>query len=309
MAIIKTIITAVGSMTLVVIIYHYYIAPIKVVYVWISPDCMLAYEQSFGLFHDIPTETWKQMQHRVKTQPNHVLSRSEAIQTNKYQNEPAIWYVENIDPNFTCQNEFRLGRGDGGKWVCNPQGISRQAANRGGEKQKRNKCLVYSVGCNGNFIFETRVAKLLPSCEIHIFDIDDYTEAAKKEKHNFYFHHWGLKKDDEDSVLNKNKKETRLKGLRETLFTLGHTNRVIDIFKIDCEGCEWQIYKDMLSDDVDLRQILMEVHGVPPDIVEFFEAFQKANYVVFHKEPNVIGRGRAVEYAFLKLNQTFFTTQ
>ncbi|CAE8596625.1 unnamed protein product [Polarella glacialis] len=54
--------------------------------------------------------------------------------------------------------------GDGGKWVCDPERITKQV-NSGGS------CLVYSVGSNGQFDFEARVLRdISPSCEVHVFD-------------------------------------------------------------------------------------------------------------------------------------------
>ena len=47
----------------------------------------------------------------------------------------------------------------------------------------------------------------------------------------------------------------------ETLDKLDRRDRTIDIFKIDCEGCEWSTYKDWIG--FGFRQILVETHGVP----------------------------------------------
>mmetsp|Transcript_75631 Transcript_75631/g.210096 ORF Transcript_75631/g.210096 Transcript_75631/m.210096 type:complete len:107 (-) Transcript_75631:48-368(-) len=43
---------------------------------------------------------------------------------------------------------------------------------------------------------------------------------------------------------------------------LGHdASRTIDLLKIDCEGCELSTLRDWTH--LDIRQILIEVHGVP----------------------------------------------
>ncbi len=88
---------------------------------------------------------------------------------------------------------------------------------------------------------------------------------------------------------------------------LGHEDSTIDIFKIDCEGCEWKVFEDWFSISLDIRQILVEVHWTPANVNEFFEALQREHYVTFHKEPNIIMRGNLVEYAFLKLDSSFFS--
>jgi hypothetical protein len=50
--------------------------------------------------------------------------------------------------------------------------------------------------------------------------------------------------------------------MEETVRKLGHAGRTIDLFKIDCEGCEWYTYKDWFQAGVDIRQVLVEVHSV-----------------------------------------------
>mmetsp|Transcript_105241 Transcript_105241/g.329145 ORF Transcript_105241/g.329145 Transcript_105241/m.329145 type:complete len:103 (+) Transcript_105241:725-1033(+) len=90
---------------------------------------------------------------------------------------------------------------------------------------------------------------------------------------------------------------------------LGHAGRRIDIFKIDCEGCEWQTFKSWLDGDVDIRQILVEMHwrnGNVQTVHELFDFLFAHGYVVFHKEPNTLGcAGECIEYAFLKLDPAF----
>ena len=81
---------------------------------------------------------------------------------------------------------------------------------------------------------------------------------------------------------------------------------MIDIFKIDCEWCEWHTYQDWLSVG-NLRQILVETHNAPmPTAKDFFYALHDAGYVIFSKEANFQNGGGGVEYAFLKLHTDFF---
>ena len=89
---------------------------------------------------------------------------------------------------------------------------------------------------------------------------------------------------------------------------LGHTGKEIDIFKIDCEGCELETFKTWFSRDTPLiRQIQLEVHrgtGDKPPITQELMLFLKSKgYVIFHKEPNIqFGGGICVEFAFLRLS-------
>ena len=87
---------------------------------------------------------------------------------------------------------------------------------------------------------------------------------------------------------------------------LGHLGRRIDIFKIDCEGCEWKTFETWFKSGVYIRQILVELHGLDLQTHSFFKLLFDLGYVVFHKEPNTIsGGGFCIEYGFLKLNSSF----
>jgi hypothetical protein len=86
---------------------------------------------------------------------------------------------------------------------------------------------------------------------------------------------------------------------------LGHGGRTIDIFKIDCEWCEWFTYQQWLSQD--LRQLLVETHNAPmPHAQGFFLDLHDAGYVIFSKEANYQNGAGGVEFAFLKLSTDFF---
>jgi len=279
-----------------------------------SSEFSLAYEQSLGLFDDIPTKTWKLLQQRVREHENHKYPKDPMAAERRRGN---LWYQENYEPDFTCQNERRLGRlGDGGKWVCAPHRIIEVAMNR--KKTTGKKCLIYSVGSNGEFSFEVAMGTLFRDlCEIHIFDFTDYSKNVPDSIRDMvHFHAWGLMSTDE---LRRRKDAPALKStntskdspvfhsLQSTIETLGHTNQIIDVFKIDCEGCEWHVYKDWLKAPADIRQILLEVHNVPPIANGLFNAMQKGGYVTFHKEPNIQwSGGNCTEYSFLKLSKDFF---
>jgi Methyltransferase domain len=151
-------------------------------------------------------------------------------------------------------------------------------------------CLIYSIGSEGDFRFEEGFQDTFPdTCEIHTFDFTDFSAKVPHNK-NIHFHNWGLKasyEEDKDKYEVANfgppsphlLKTRPFKTFQETIRELGHEGRPIDIFKIDCEGCEWSTYKDWLG--ADLRQILIEVHKVPKIAQDFFSDLQKAGYVTF----------------------------
>lgn len=254
-------------------------------------DYELAMRESLGFFDDIPSHTWTLMKKRI----GHLHSIPGFSQTDYRNKYPGFYYQYHNEPDFTCQHEMRIGnQGDGGKWVCDPHRITAQKS-----------CLVYSVGSRGDFSFEEYVLKEIdPNCEIHTFDLEDF--AAKAEPYGIHFHTWGFGLD----TVEHNPKFL-IKSLQRTVEELGHAGRVIDIFKIDCDNCEWETYDSWFEADVVLRQVQVEIHKNPqPKIQNFFRAFRNHGYVMFHKEPNIAhpldSPVYAIELAFLKLGDSFF---
>jgi len=95
---------------------------------------------------------------------------------------------------------------------------------------------------------------------------------------------------------------------------LGHQNRVIDVFKIDCEGCEYETaanwFEAEAKHNIVIRQIQVELHGIPVEAtMKFFDLMYQQGYVIFHKEFNLVSiptkDNLAIEYAFLKLDTEF----
>lgn len=250
----------------------------------LSSDCSLAYEESEGFFADMRESDWNMLKQRISITPN--------CKGSCNSEKPHLWYQNNWEPSFTCLHERRIGRwGDGGKWVCDPHRIV--------VKQDKS-CLVYSVGSNNDFTFEEAVLKYISmDCEIHIFDPTIGEHPSEKPNYeNVVFHPWGLADNDQ--------------GTNKTLATitnqLGHKGREIDIFKIDCEGCEWSTFTGWFEQGVMFRQLLIELHNGtdgdnPPMASQFMTYLQKKGYVIFHKEPNTLGcQGKCIEYSFVRLN-------
>jgi Methyltransferase domain len=228
----------------------------------------LAHEQSFGYFDDVTDENWRQRQRRACAHKHY---RSEAVHHVKDDTDPSRWYMLNYFPLFSCPNQERVGgAGDGAKWVCDPLRLKKQqkttkeeTTNEVSARQapkvtaydatpqkavalpapdadssnNNNKCLVYSVGCSGNYDFEDGLVDLLGAgtCEIHVFDLSqDYTRPGDAHTNDIHFHYWGLKSSYDKSGLSA---KYTYKTLQETMQELGHTGRTVDLFKIDCEGC------------------------------------------------------------------------
>jgi hypothetical protein len=186
--------------------------------------------------------------------------------------------------------------------------------------------VVYSIGSEGKYEWEDSLIDEIGSkhCEIHVFDPGDYARPGDPEKNNIHYHAWGLKSSYDEAYNAKitrnalNGTQPALLSFQETVQMLGHEGRTIDILKIDCERCEWANYKDWIS--ADIRQILIETHGVPSpvegngwhqapmQVADFFDAFRANNFAMFSKEVNVHGGGSCVEFSYMKLHPDFWGT-
>mmetsp|Transcript_17196 Transcript_17196/g.24447 ORF Transcript_17196/g.24447 Transcript_17196/m.24447 type:complete len:355 (-) Transcript_17196:31-1095(-) len=275
-----------------------------------NSDYQLAYKESLGFFDDIPSSHWKLMRTKVEEMsPNfntfylpHSKSQAEEDDRLRGMNHiPGYFYQNHYEPEFSCWHERRIGAlGDGGKWICDPHRIANS-----------KDCLVYSVGSDGDFSFEEDVLKKIGEhCEIHTFDFGNYgqkaaelgsrTDANGKELPAVNYHQYGLGAKDDPPEF---------KSLSTIVQELGHQDRIIEIFKIDCEGCEWTTAHSWFDAPVTLRQIQVELHNsTVTDTPKFFDMIYDNGYVIFAKEINIANTGpdnTAIEYAMLKLSPLF----
>jgi len=265
----------------------------------------IAYKQSFGFFHDISNENWRIAQKvHARAFPNHFTTDLKRYSTGindkfnlKNIAKSSFWNAENFQEEFHCGFAQRLpsnSGGDGPKWICDPHRLSHV-----------KDCLVYSIGSNGKIEFEASVKESIGShCDIHTFDMVTSNKRngdfASKLKPYATFHPWGMGTEEQAK-----KSPKVFKTLQQTMKELGHENRTIHIFKIDCEWCEWNTYDQWVKED--LRQILVETHNAPmPNAKEFFHTLHDAGYVIFSKEANFQNGGGCVEFGFLKLLTDFF---
>lgn len=315
----------------------------------VEDDFQLAYQQSYGFFDDIPSAQWKLHQKRAREHQNHA---NPAKPNSRWPNAPpAIFYMQNYDPFFTCPHVRRLGgAGDGPKWTCDAHRLARIAQDRKAQaaqstqQQQQSNCLVYSIGCAGNYQWEEALAKSLMGpdgkqrdCEIHVFDFaGDFTVAGHVETYNIHFHKVMIKSSYDDSMARAWPKQAKgyapwTYTLQEIVQKLGHEGHVIDILKVDCEFCEWFSYKDWLSPQLDVRQLLIETHNLPkPDgnpqsntgghwfpiatdvkPNQFFDDIENAGFAMFSKEPNIHpnSAGNGIEFAYIKLHPDFFRAE
>jgi hypothetical protein len=273
----------------------------------------LAAKQSYGFFNDIPDEGWRRMQEKARNMVQYRYPKTPEV---GFQN-PIMWYLDNLQPDFTCPYVKRVGgHGDGPKWTCDPHRL-----------KKKKDCLIYSIGSEGNYNFEESMIRELGDkhCEIHVFDPGPYARSGDPKKNNIHYHQWGLKSS-YDEAYNAAISLNALGGaapallsFQDTLKKLGHEGRTIDIFKIDCEKCEWANYRDWITQDI--RQILIENHGVPSpngpnlwfhkalNVANYYDAFTENNFAMFSKEVNVYGGGNCLEFSYVKLHPDFWGSE
>ena len=147
-------------------------------------------------------------------------------------------------------------------------------------------------------------------CEIHVFDPDPrYARPDDPVTKNIHYHAWGLKS---SYASTPEWGGFEFLTIQETLQRLNHTSRRIDIFKIDCEGCEWSSYRDWLDPNIaDIRNILIETHMMKQGIQtgsQFFESFLDRGFVPYSKEANThpaAPPGRLFEWGFIRLHPDF----
>ena len=180
------------------------------------------------------------------------------------------WFQTFWEPCVQCCNQTRVGRsGDGGKWVCTT---------------RLSSPVLVSVGSNNDFSFEVDFNRRFSARSI---DVYDHTSSAHSD--------------------------TRIRFHRTMMTSARLTELIrrgpIDVLKVDCEGCELDLFSDnvlrMLSRMK--SQILLEVHWSligQSGIVELWGRFNKAGYGPFHKEPNIqFSDGSCVEYAFAVIRE------
>lgn len=271
-----------------------------------------AFEESLGFFYDITEDHW-QLRKNLTLSRIHEINRTGLSKgrLKRVDDDPSVWYQVHWDPDFACFHETSLGGPDDGhKWVCDPHRLS--------HAHKKDDCLVYSIGSNGDFRFEHDLQEMAPHCDIHVFDPGNYSAAASRDwRVNVTYHTIGLKASYETQLnLTESPQSLELlesfegttsefKTLPQIQEELGHVGRRVDIFKIDCEGCEFRTYKDWLT--LDIGQLLVETHWVPPIAPQFFSDLHEAGFVLFHKEPNIMhAKGECIEFSFLRLDPSFF---
>jgi len=189
------------------------------------------------------------------------------------------FFQENWEPDIRCIDDRRLGvHGDGGKWVCNPA------------CELKPGCVVFSVGSNNDFSFEEAMHPY--GCSIYTFD---HTVASPNPPPYVTFYKYGIGLAD-GGVF---------RTVQGAADEAGVTK--IDVLKIDCEGCELDVFSDKHLLEwmkANVRQLLVEVHyNTREPVVRIAQGLFDAGFRTFSKEPNIQwSDGSCVEFSMLNIN-------
>jgi hypothetical protein len=174
--------------------------------------------------------------------------------------------------NCVCKNKQALGSmsGDGYKIACIDL------------IPKDDSCIVYSLGSNGNYIFENAVHARFPQCTIVTFDQHHFDAPS-------HVHFVQTKFTSESTITHQ-----------RTL--LGHKH--VSILKVDIEGAEWDLVHDIFDADV-YDQIEVEIHKPTVAKLQLMERIADEHFCLADVNPNVVSLS-AVELLFVNKRKLIF---
>ncbi|XP_067684513.1 probable methyltransferase-like protein 24 [Haliotis asinina] len=153
-------------------------------------------------------------------------------------------YLDNIDTK--CSRKLRMGNlGDGGWEICDDRTY-----------RPVKPCIVYSFGINHDFSFDDDTARNY-ECDVFSFDPSMKTNSYQRSE-RVRFLNIGI--GGENTVNEQNWEMHTLGRLKDML---NHTEKVIDVLKMDVERGEWPSLPEMLASQSlsSVRQLLVEYHG------------------------------------------------
>ncbi|KAL9189220.1 hypothetical protein ACHAXT_011710 [Thalassiosira profunda] len=128
-------------------------------------------------------------------------------------------------------------------------------------------CLVYSFGIAGSVEWERKMSSQL-GCEVYAFD--PTSNFGERVAPGVKFYPIGLKGAGNDGTdVSATHSEmygaidpSKLRTLGEIVRMFGHENREIDVLRLDCEGCEWSVLKELAcsGESRHVRQLMVEFH-------------------------------------------------
>ncbi|KAK3108727.1 hypothetical protein FSP39_014282 [Pinctada imbricata] len=159
-----------------------------------------------------------------------------------------------------CKQMLRLGAITDGGWdVCHDELY-----------RIRSPCIVYSFGINNDFSFDDDVERTF-GCDVFAFDPSMSAKTHRRSK-NVMFYAIGIGNENKNITVGAGNWE--IKTLDTIRRELGHTNRQIDILKMDIESNEKQSLPQMIKSGVlnKVRQLCIEFHDYH-DVGTFLELY------------------------------------
>ncbi|KAK2717612.1 uncharacterized protein LOC136038959 [Artemia franciscana] len=183
-----------------------------------------------------------------------------------WRNENACKSKKSFGGKFYFKNYF-----DGNKTLCLDNDVM---------PDPNGKCLIYSFGVNKDWSFEEAMQAY--GCKVLAFD-PSIGKKPFKYSDKIHFYDFGLGKVDDLSDPGG----WKLRTLGTLLDKFGHTNKIIDVLKIDIEGAEYEALLEMLESGVlmNVKQIAMEVHNRYDDYYGAFWLLEQS-FERFESLPN-----------------------
>lgn len=193
------------------------------------------------------------------------------------------------------QEKISLGN-DGARWCVCPEGLGASS-------------IVYSFGVGEEISFDLELIRRFGVC-VHAFDPTPRSiEWLSRQSlpGNFLFHPYGLADFDghakflppvnpahvSHTVVERNTPwpaiEVAVRRLASIMQDLGHDH--IDLLKMDIEGAEYAVLKDLLASRIPLHQLLVEFHHRWPEIgvdktKQAIRDLNSAGYRIFDVSPS-----------------------
>jgi len=223
--------------------------------------------------------------------------------TNPFTGEHEMILWDYFPPSWTCPHELtRVGViGDGGKWVC---GADRLLSLK--------NCTIYSFGVERKSSFEAELLNRSGACNVWAYDFSVNTigpEILANQDYNRRTTFRPYRLDTIDAAANNTEPEKHtLHGIMEEN---GHT--WIDILKIDVEGSEYEVLKEIVSrfsgQPLPFGQLQMEIHAWEGNFtywLEWWEILESAGLRPFSRELNYPAAAyrhapTVVEYGFINI--------
>ena len=175
-----------------------------------------------------------------------------------------------------CHQNLRFGNiRDGGWNVCNDPKYT-----------PKPPCIIYSFGINNDFSFDDAVSEIY-GCNVYSFD-PSMNKTNHKHSAKVWFYNVGIAGKDYTNNL-----KWDLRTLASIMEMLGHTNRKIDILKMDVESSEWPLLSHVLNTNIldNVGQLYLEFHnGTSIERLQLIKGLYDRGFRTFWSHMNPLPR-------------------